>query len=124
MEMDKNIGYKSLIELLQQWVSLKIDGVRFAVTYRLTILLSTLLVVAVSLILGSLILLFVSAAIVHLLSSLIAVGWAYLIVAGCYVVILAAIVALRRRLIMDAVARFMSRLLLAEQKLNDNEQPS
>lgn len=120
--MDKNIGYKSLIELVQQWASLKIEGVRLSVAYRMTILLSTLLLVAIAVILVALIMLFLSIAVAHILSSSMAMEWAYLIVAGGYAVLLVAVVALRRRLIMDAVARFMSRLLLDRPNLDDDEQ--
>lgn len=119
--MDKNIGYKSLIEQMQLFASLKIDSWRLLVTERSTLLLSTLLITVVSMILGSCILLFVSVACAHLLAESMSMMCAYLIIGGCYGLLLIVIVAMRRKIIVDPMARFLSKLFLDQPESDGDE---
>lgn len=64
--------------------------------------------------LGIVCLVFVSIGIGHLLATSIAPHLAYLIVAAFYLILFVTVIAMRRKLFVDPIARFMSRLLVEE----------
>lgn len=85
---------------------------RLQATEKITILLSTLAFTAVVLALAMVLLVFITIGVGHLLATTVAPHWAYLFVAGFYLVVLVLTVVLRRKLFIDPIARFMSRLLI------------
>lgn len=121
MTTDKNISYKSLLNQGQHFVSLKIDGWRLFATEKATVALSTMIFGAIVLLLGMYLTLFLSMALVHFLTRYISIIWAYLATGGFFAIILLIVVVLRRHLIVDPMARFLSRLFLNQPDSNDNE---
>ena len=104
------------------------EKARLKTTEKITILLSTIAFSAVMMALGIVFFVFVSIGIGHYLATTMAPHAAYLIVAVFYLRILILAMALRRRLFVDPIARFMSRLLVEEpeearaQRVLDDEQ--
>ncbi len=90
------------------------EKARLKTTEKITILLSTIAFSAVIMALGIVCLVFVSIGIGHLLATSIAPHLAYLIVAAFYLILFVTVIALRRKLFVDPIARFMSRLLVEE----------
>lgn len=121
MTTDKNISYKSLLNQGQHFVSLKIDGWRLLATEKATVALSTMIFGAIVLLLGMYLMLFLSMALVHFLTKYISIIWAYLVTGGFFAIMLLIVVVLRRHLIVDPMARFLSRLFLNQPDSNDNE---
>lgn len=80
---------------------------------KLVVLLSAIAMVAVMLILGACVLFYLSFAVVFMLSDAIGSTWgAYLIVSGIFLVLMLVVYALRQKLILDPVSRFLTRLFL------------
>lgn len=96
---------------------------RLKTTEKLTILLSTIAFAAVSAAIALVLVVFVTIGVGHLLATSIAPHMAYLIVAGFYLVILVIVVALRRKMFIDPIARFMSRLLVEPPAHSDEGRP-
>lgn len=97
-----------------------IDSLRLSAAERITLLLAAITVAALTIVLGSAALLFASIGAARLLESVSPQG-AYFIIAGFYAALLAAIVALRRPLIADPIARLVTRLLVAPPPMPDDE---
>lgn len=87
---------------------------RLKVTEKITILLATIAFSAVIMALGLVCLVFVSIGIGHLLATTIAPHLAYLIIAAFYLIFFGLAIILRRKLFVDPISRFMSRLLVEE----------
>lgn len=102
---------------------LYIDKARLQATEKVTILLSTVAFTAVVVALAIVLMVFVSIGVGHLLAATIAPHWAYLIVAGFYLILLALILFLRRPLFIDPIARFMSRLMVEPPREEEDDEP-
>lgn len=88
------------------------DGIRLSAAERLTLLLSAIAVAALTVILGTAVILFLSLGAARMLSAVAPHG-AYFIVAAFYALLLVVLIAMRRRLITDPVCRLVTRLLVA-----------
>lgn len=97
---------------VKKLAGLYLEKGRLKVTERLTILLSTVAFAALIIALALILLIFISIGVGHLLATSIAPHFAYLIVAGFYLLLLIIALALRRQIFVNPIARFMSRLLL------------
>lgn len=101
---------------------LYIDKAKLVTTEKLSLTLSSIAFSAVAIAVGIVFLVFVSIGIGHLLASSIAPHLAYLIVAGFYLVLFIAIFCLRKRLFINPVTRFMSRMILNEPDSVDDDE--
>lgn len=101
---------------------LYIDKAKLVTTEKLSLTLSSIAFSGVAIAVGIVFLVFVSIGIGHLLASSIAPHLAYLIVAGFYLVLFIAIFCLRKRLFINPVTRFMSRMILNEPDSVDDDQ--
>lgn len=90
------------------------EKARLKTTEKITILLATIAFTAVITALGLVFFVFVSIGVGHYLATSIAPHLAYLIVAAFYLLIFLLALAMRRRLFVDPISRFMSRLLVEE----------
>ncbi|MDE6397162.1 MAG: phage holin family protein [Muribaculaceae bacterium] len=88
------------------------EKARLKTTEKITILLATVAYSAVIMALGLVCLVFVSIGIGHLLATTLAPHLAYLIIAAFYLIVFILAIVFRRRLFVDPIARFMSRLLV------------
>lgn len=118
---DKNVEYKSLLQQARDFASLKMEGWRLLAVDKATEMLSVIVFLAIALMLGICVMLFLSVALVHLIACFMSITWAYLVVGGCYALMLFIVTVLRRQLIADSVARFLSKLFLEQPKLSDDE---
>lgn len=104
--------YSLLYKLARRLFQLKIEDARLTLAVKLTKLFGAVVLAAVSFILLLCMLAFLSISLANFLSDVMQPGWAYLIIAGFYVLVLAVIVLARRPLVMDPIARFISRLII------------
>ena len=105
--------YEELWAELKKYLTLQIDYAKLTTVEKLVVLLSAIAMVAVILILGACVLFYLSFAVVFMLSDAIGSTWgAYLIVSGIFLVLMLVVYALRQKLILDPVSRFLTRLFL------------
>ena len=105
--------YEELWAELKKYLTLQIDYAKLTTVEKLVVLLSAIAMVAVMLILGACVLFYLSFAVVFMLSDAIGSTWgAYLIVSGIFLVLMLVVFALRQKLILDPVSRFLTRLFL------------
>ena len=105
--------YEELWAELKKYLTLQIDYAKLTTVEKLVVLLSAIAMVAVMLILGACVLFYLSFAVVFMLSDAIgSTGGAYLIVSGIFLVLMLVVYALRQKLILDPVSRFLTRLFL------------
>ena len=105
--------YEELWAELKRYLTLQIDYAKLTTVEKLVVLLSAIAMVAVMLILGACVLFYLSFAVVFMLSDAIGSTWgAYLIVSGIFLVLMLVVYALRQKLILDPVSRFLTRLFL------------
>ena len=105
--------YEELWAELKKYLTLQIDYAKLTTVEKLVVLLSAIAMVAVMLILGACVLFYLSFAVLFMLSDAIGSTWgAYLIVSGIFLVLMLVVYALRQKLILDPVSRFLTRLFL------------
>lgn len=105
--------YEELWAELKTYLTLQIDYAKLTAVEKLVVLLSAIAMVAVMLILGACVLFYLSFAVVFMLSDAIGSTWgAYLIVSGIFMVLMLVVYAMRQKLILDPVSRFLTRLFL------------
>lgn len=110
---DKISPYVKLWDSVKNFLSLKAEDVKLLVCEKATVLLSTLIVCVVATILGACILFFLTFAAAQWIGESLGMAWAYLIIAGVYVILVALVLLLRRQLILDPVARFITKVILS-----------
>lgn len=91
---------------------LYITKARLKTTEKLTVLLSTVAFAAIIAAIIVVLVVFITLGVGHYLATTIAPHLAYLIVAGFYLILLIVAILLRKRLIINPISRFMSRLIL------------
>lgn len=118
-----------LMAAISRYVKLLIEDTRLGLAEKLTRLLSAIAVSAVIVILAIVAMVFVSIGISYLLTSVLSPVWSFLTVAAFYVVVIAVFVALKRQLVVDPIARFISSLLVeppvpTPSQTADNDKPA
>ena len=103
---------KSFTESLQQLLRLYLTDVRLTATERLSRLLTTLSLVFVLSLLGLGVLLFLSFSMAAFFSTFLPAGFAYMIVAGVYLILIIVVLIFRRQLLEDPVTRLLSKVIL------------
>lgn len=111
--LTKKSTYENLWESLKKFLQLKGEDLKLALCETATVLISTLVVTLAIIMLGTAVLLFLSYAVAQWIGASIGMDWAYFIVAGFYLLIIILVVLLRKPLILDPVARFISKVLLS-----------
>ncbi len=109
----------SIGDTVSRYVSLLMEDTRLSLAEKLTRLLSKLTICALLLVLSLSTLLFLSIAAGIALSRIMEPMWAYVVVASLYVVLGVIVVFCKNSLIVNPIARFISRLLV-----NAPEKPS
>jgi hypothetical protein len=103
---------KSLLRHLRRLIRLYGEGARLLASEKLTLLLSGVALVAVVMALGLFALVFLTLALTQLLLTCMSAPVAYMLVGGFYVLLALLAIGLRRPLIINPIARAISRLLL------------
>lgn len=118
-----------LMAAVSRYVKLLVEDTRLGLAEKLTRLLSAIAVSAVLVILALVAMVFVSIGISYLLAPVISPVWSFLAVAAFYLVLIAVFVALKRQLVVDPIARFISSLLVeppvsTPTPTSDNDKPA
>lgn len=103
---------RQLIDSLRRYVTLNIDYARLTAAEKTSVLLAGIAFYAVMVILATLVLIFVSIGVGHLLAATIAPVWAFVFVAAFYVLLLVVVIIFRRQLFVNPIARFVSRIFV------------
>lgn len=112
MQDDTQNALSSLCGDAKRLGSMYIDLARLTAAEKATALFSVLIVALVVMMLGMVVLVFLTMGIASLLEAYIAPFWSFFIVAGVFILAAVVIYWLRERIIYNPVARFMSRLML------------
>lgn len=105
-----NSQIKNLWKTGRRYISLQIDYGKLTLAEKLTMLFSGLLIVLVCVILGAFAVGFLAFALVDVLQSVMSVPAAYIVVAFVFMLLIAIVIAARRTLIVNPIARFISKL--------------
>lgn len=109
-----DIDYGKLWQSFLSHLKLEVDYTKLTAAEKTTILLSRIFLVAITIVLGMSALLFLAFSLAHvIISATHNAVLAYLIVAFIFLVILLFIYAFKKQLILDPVARFVSKLFLS-----------
>ncbi len=103
-----------MTRLAKRLLRLKIENAKLVAAERLTLLFENILFAILIFLLGICCMGFIAFAIVHFLSEVMEPGWAYLIVAGLYSIIILFVVKFKRQLIGNPLSRLISRLIIDE----------
>lgn len=109
----------SLLRGVRRLVVLNIDYARLTAAEKTSILLSAIAIYVALLIVGSTALLFLSIGVGHVLAQTVAPIGAFLYVSAFYVVSFAVLYFMRRRLFVDPITRFVSRLFVKPPKTSN-----
>ena len=113
------IDYKKLFAEARRYFATEWDYTKLTAVEKMAVLLSAIAFVAVVIILATFVVNHLFTALVGVLASALGCAWgAHLIVAGILLVVMLVVFAFKRQLIVDPVARFVSKLFL---KPEDNE---
>ena len=113
------IDYKKLFTEARKFFSLEWDYTKLTAVEKTAVLLSAIAFVAVVIIIATFILHYLFSALVSVLATALGCAWgAHLIAAGILLVLLLVVFAFKKQLIVNPVARFVSKLFL---KPEDNE---
>lgn len=120
--LPQKVAFRDMSELKDQigsiWMELKetlklnIDYARLTGAEKVTTFLSVFVVILAAMLLFSFVVFFISVGLVVLLSHATGMFGACMIMAGIYLVIMLVVFALRKRIIVDPIARFVSTLFL------------
>ena len=107
------IDYKKLFTEARKYFSLEWDYTKLTAVEKMAILLSSIAFVAVVIIIGTYAMHYIFSALVSVLASALGCTWgAQLIAAGLLIVLLLVVLAFKKQLIVNPVARFVSKLFL------------
>ncbi len=109
---DSTGGIKKLIATLNDYLKLLLEDTKLNFAEKLTRLLSAAALFLMLAIVGLVALVFLSIAVIAALSTVMSTLWAAVIVALCYIALLAALYFGRTALIVNPIARFISSILL------------
>ncbi|MDE6117832.1 MAG: hypothetical protein K2J65_02715 [Duncaniella sp.] len=107
---DKENQLHMLWAELKDTFKLNVDYAKFTAAEKLTVLLTTVTLALLALILVTLIMFFLSMAIVRWIAEGVGIVWAYAIMCAFYVAVLGCIIVFRKQLIINPIAGFISRL--------------
>lgn len=120
MDTHDNPGSLSGIgQILSKYLKLLIEDTRLNVAEKLTRLLATIALASLLTITVTVALVFVSIAVGIALAQSLSPLWSFVIVAGFYIVLLIVLVACRKALLLNPIARFISSILLPAPSQNE-----
>lgn len=109
---EEESAYAKLYGEVKRLCGLEVENARLLLTEKLTLLLGRISLVAVSFVVSAAALVFLSMSVADFLLRGLAPCWTYLIIGGFYVMIIVIVACFRRRLIVDPIARYISRVIL------------
>lgn len=124
-QTDQPGGVTSLLRTISEYLKLLVEDARLNAAEKLTRLLSVCVLFVLITMLVTVAMLFLTIAVSLALSAAMSPLWAFIIVTGFYVLLIVLVVACRRALIENPIARFISALIVkepCEQKPTQEEQ--
>lgn len=117
-EMDNNVSMKLTGQVVKRFLRLGLDNMRLTLTEKLTVLFSAMAFFVIAIALCAFVLVFISVSVVKLLTLSMPEHFACMLVSVVYMVVFGVLYVLRRKIIVDPIARFLSRLLVKPPKTN------
>ncbi len=112
---------RSARQSLRRLIELYLENAKITTAEKLTLFCTAATVGVICLVLGLFALAFITVSLIELLALAIPVWASYLIFAGIYAVIIIALILLREPLIMNPIARFLSKLLLEPERRHTDD---
>lgn len=110
-------SFEQLFDQIKQYLKLHKELALVQLTGKLSILLSTLLLVVVLLVLGTVTLFYLLMSLAYAIDSVIgSMAWSFAIIGGIALLLLALIAVFRRRLIIAPTVNFLSHLFLEDEE--------
>lgn len=103
---------KDLFSQGKDWVKLEVEYAKLTVAEKFTILTSAMIIGAVCLLMGMVVLILLAFALVEVFKMLMAPGLAYLSVAGVICILILLLYLLRKPILLNPIARFITRLFI------------
>lgn len=97
---------------IKETLHLNLDYAKLTATEKITVLLSSIAILLICFAVGSIVIFLISLGLMLLLAKSTGLFGACMIMAGIYAVLLIAAILLRKQLIIDPIARFLSHLFL------------
>jgi len=117
--MEQSNNYSTLYRLAMRLFVLKIEDTRLVLAVKLTRLLGAIVFLFVCFMLFLCIQGFIAAAVEHLLCEMMSAVMANIIIAAFYLVLLCVIIVAKKQIIINPIARFISRLIVEPPKTNN-----
>lgn len=105
-------AYRKLYAEVKRLISLQFENAKLMLVEKLTLLLGRIALVAVAFVISATALIFLSMSVADFLLRGLEPCWTYLIIGGFYVLLVVLACCFRRRLIVDPIARYISRVIL------------
>jgi len=116
-------SFEQLFDQIRQYLKLHKDLALVNLTGKLSVLLSTLLLLVVLLILGAVALFYLFMALAYAIDSVIgSMAWSFAIIGGLALLLLVVIAAFRHRLIIVPTVNFLSHLFLEGEENKEEEE--
>lgn len=120
--MAESSSVDALIETIKRYLHLRIEQVKFLGTEKLSIILAAMVFLMVAILLAVIAVCYFSVALLQLLQSCVGIVWAGVIMGVVMLLLIGLVYMMRRRWILDPIARFLSRVLL-DDKDDNTENP-
>ena len=114
-----NDNTSGIIESLKRYLGLYAVYMRLSAAEKVSMLLSAVALSTLIVALALIALIFISIGVGFLLASVMTLYWAFFIVAAFYVLIFSLLIIFRHTLVVDPIARFVSRLLVKPPKATE-----
>ncbi|MCH5319965.1 MAG: phage holin family protein [Paramuribaculum sp.] len=105
-------SYSRLWQELQSYLKINVEYAKLTAAEKLAVFISAAAVSLVIFFLAIIFIFFISLAVVNWLAVSIGLAWSYAIMGGLYLVLMALLLIFRKTLIMNPVAKFISKLIL------------
>ena len=113
------VDYKQLIQEGKRYLKLELNYNKLTAVEKMSILLSAIAVVAVVVIIGAFVLIYLASTLATVISEASGAAWVgNLVVAAIFSALLLLILVFRKQIIVDPITRFITKLFLTP---NDNE---
>lgn len=103
---------KDILAQGRDWVKLEVEYAKLTVAEKFTVLLSAMIIGAICLLMGMVVLILLSLSLVELFKMMMVPALAYIAVSGIICLLILILYLLRNPLLLNPIARFITRLLI------------
>lgn len=105
-------GFQRIFSQGKEYVELKVKYARLTVAEKLSVMLSSALIILILVLAFSIAMFFISAALVSVMSESVGSAWSCAIMGGAYLIVVVLFIAFRKPLVVNPVTRFVTRHML------------